>query len=221
MQHRGNLTGALASMAAFLGYQFLLHKVTTSGEFDSVTLLLVLLPFVAAAGWTIAVELGLRLTIFLMSAVALGVLAVFNLFGLPQPAFVLGLPHLTGNLFMLWFFARTLKHGREPLITAIARRLSAQPLSAELERYTRRVTQAWSLFFVLQIIISLMMYAFGPLHAWSVFINLLSGPLVALMFISEYAYRVLRFRDIEHSPLLAGLDIFSREPDASKPAKAR
>lgn len=221
MQSRGKMIGAFASVSAFIGYQFLLHKVTVAGQLTPLTAALVLIPLAVAAGWAIAVELGVRLTIILMSALALIALAAVSLFGLPHPALIFGLPHLTANLFMLWFFARTLKNGREPLITSFARQLARTPLSAELETYTRRVTLAWSLFFALQIAVSLGMYAFGPLEAWSMFINILSGPLVAVMFMSEYTYRVLRFRDPDQSSLVASLQVFARESAASKSAKAR
>ncbi len=213
--------GQLASLAAFIGYQLVLHKVTTSGSLAPGLLVLALLPFVVAALWTSFVELGPRFTLFGMSVLAFVAMAAASFCELPDAAFMLGLPHLTANLFLLWFFARTLKFGWEPLITSLARRLSAIPLTAELERYTRRVTVAWSLFFALQIGTSLALYAFGSLAAWSTLINVLNGPSIALMFVGEYGYRVLRFRDIEHSPLLAGLDIFSHGPAAAKSAKAR
>ncbi|HET7833290.1 MAG TPA: hypothetical protein VFK88_10050 [Gallionella sp.] len=221
MQCQGNRMGQFASLSAFVAYQLVLHKLTTSGQFTPVLLSLALLPFVAGAVWTSVIELGLRRTLLGMPIVALVAVAAASCCGLPDAAFMLGLPHLTANLFLLWFFARTLKPSREPLITTIARRLSAASLTAELERYTRRVTVAWSLFFALQIVISLALYAFGSLAAWSTFINVLNGPAVALMFVGEYGYRVLRFRDVEHSPLLAGLDIFSCGPAAAKAAKAR
>ena len=221
MRPCGNRLSLLAAAAAMLAYQFALHKLTTSGQFTPGVLLLALLPFIAAAVWGGIAELGIALTLSLIAFLAVLAWAAASFFGLPNAAFALGLPHLSANLLLLWFFARTLRSGQEPLITSLARRLSRTELTPELERYTRRVTLAWSVFFALQIATSLALYLAGQLTAWSTFINILNGPSIALMFVAEYGYRMLRFRDIEHSSLLAGLDVFARNPVPVKSSRGR
>jgi len=117
-------------------------------------------------------------------------------------------------------FALTLRPGHTPLITAMARRMHG-PLSAEMLSYTRKVTIAWVLFFVVQLSISVGLFCFGSLVAWSFFVNIMDIPLVALMFAAEYAIRLRVLRDPprhslkaiigmiceafpnEHSPVLA------------------
>lgn len=96
-----------------------------------------------------------------------------------------------GALFFT--FARTLRHGREPLITMMARRMHGDShghLSGELERYTRRVTLAWACFFATQLSVSIMLFCFAPLVVWSFFVNILDLPLVVAMFAAEYACRL-------------------------------
>src|SRR5450631_3925078 len=127
MLPHGNKTGAIAFALAFLGYQFLIHKVTLSGQITPITATLVFIPFVVAAGWAIALELGLRLALLIITTMTILGLAWVNMFGLP---------HLVTNLFLMWFFARTLKDGREPLITSIARRVHGS-LKPDIEIYTR------------------------------------------------------------------------------------
>lgn len=214
----GKQTGAIALVLAFLGYQFLIHKVTLSGELTTITATLVLFPFVIAVVWVIALELGLRLALLITTAMTMLGLAWVNLFGL-SPAIIFGLPHFVTNLFLMWFFARTLKDGREALITSIARRVHGS-LTPEIEIYTRHVTIMWSLFFLAQLVISLGLSIFAPVEVWSVFINILNGPLIILMFVGEYCYRVLRYRD-HQSSILSGWQVFSRGKPASKPAKTR
>lgn len=214
----GKITGMAVFVLAFLGYQFLVHKVTLSGQLTPVTASLVLIPFVVAAGWAIALELGLRPALLITAAMTMLGLAWVNTFGLP-PTIIFGLPHFLTNLFLLWFFARTLKDGREPLITSIARRVHGS-LEPDIEIYTRRVTFVWSLFFVVQIVVSFVLYLFAPLVIWSMFINVLNAPLIILMFVGEYFYRILRYRD-HKSSILSGLQFFSRSKSASKSAKAR
>lgn len=214
----GNKTGAIAFVFAFLGYQFLIHKVTLSGQLTPITAALVLIPFVVAAGWAIALELGLRLALLITTTMTILGLAWVNMFGLTS-AIIFGLPHLVTNLFLLWLFARTLKDGREPLITSIARRVHGS-LKPDIEIYTRRITFVWSLFFVLQVVVSLGLYIFASLEAWSMFINILNVPLIILMFLCEYSYRLLRYRD-HQSSILSGLHFFSRDKTTSKSTKAR
>ncbi len=86
-------------------------------------------------------------------------------------------------------FALTLRPGHDPLITAMARRMHG-PLTAEMLGYTRKVTIAWSLFFAIQLAISVGLFCAAPLVWWSFFVNILDIPLVALMFAAEYAIRL-------------------------------
>jgi uncharacterized membrane protein len=217
MLPHGNKTGAIAFACAFLGYQFLIHKVTLSSQLTPITAALVLIPFVVAAGWAIALELGLRLALLITTTMAIIGLVWIEMFGLP--VIIFGLPHLVTNLFLMWLFARTLKDGREPLITSIARRVHGS-LKPEIEIYTRRVTYAWSLFFLLQVMVSLGLYIFASLDAWSIYINILNVPLIILMFVCEYSYRILRFRD-HQSSILSGLHFFTRDKPEPKSTKAR
>jgi uncharacterized membrane protein len=216
MLPHGKKTGAIAFALAFLGYQFFIHKIILSGQLTPITAGLVFIPFVVAAGWAIALELGLRLALLITASLTILGLAWVSLFGLPS-AIIFGLPHMVTNLFLLWFFARTLRKGREPLITSIARRVHGS-LKAELEIYTRRVTYAWSLFFLLQIVVSIGLYIFASVAAWSIFINILNTPLILLMFVCEYSYRVSRYRD-HQSSILSGLQFFWRDKSAAKTTK--
>lgn len=219
MQSRGKLAVAIAIAAAFFGYQFLIHQVSLSGNLTAVSAAIVLIPFFTALTWFTAVELGLRIALAMAFTLILLGLAAVKIFGSPHPAIVFGMPHLVTNSFLMWFFARTLKSQREPLITTIARRVHGS-LTPDLEIYTRRVTIAWSLFFAMQIAGSILLFFFAPLEIWSTFINILNSPLIVLMFLCEYTYRVLRHRDHRSSPF-DGLKIFSGDSNDEKPSKAR
>jgi hypothetical protein len=133
------------------------------------------------------------------------------------PLMVAGVPHAAINLFLLWFFARTLLPGREPLITGFARRFHGS-LPAHMEAYTRRVTVAWCIFFAAQIVISASSFVVASAQTWSLFVNLLSFPLVALMFIAEYAYRILRYRNFPHASILDGIELFAKRAQVDKPS---
>jgi hypothetical protein len=95
---------------------------------------------------------------------------------------------------LLATFALTLRTGREPLITAMTRRLHGE-ISDELVVYTRRVTIAWSCFFAAQLATSATLFLFAPIVVWSFFVNVLDIPLVLMMFTAEYACRLYCLRD--------------------------
>jgi len=219
MRSRGKFVVAIAVVLAFLGYQFLIHKVTVAGEFTPASAAIVLVPFIVGVGWAIALELGLRPAALITAGLVLLGLAAVSVFGFPHSAITFGLPHLVTNLFLMGVFARTLRLGREPLITTIARRVHGS-LKPEIESYTRTITIAWSLFFAAQVAVSVALFSFAPLEIWSTFINLLNGPLIILMFVCEYIYRVLRYRE-HRSSIFSALHFFSRDTAESKSTKAQ
>lgn len=125
----------------------------------------------------------------------------------PLPA-ILAVPHAAIYLFLLGLFGRTLVRGREALITAVARRIHGT-LKPEIEAYTRRVTFAWCCFFAGQLAVSASLFAWAPLATWSLFVNVLNLPLLALMFAAEYGYRVTRYPEHPRASLAAMLKGFS------------
>jgi uncharacterized membrane protein len=105
-----------------------------------------------------------------------------------------GVPHAAAYSLLLCYFGGSLRDGREPLITRLARRIRGT-LSPERERYTRRLTVVWCFFSAGQLACSAALLAFAPLETWSFFVNVLNAPLVAAMFAGDYAYRLARLGD--------------------------
>jgi uncharacterized membrane protein len=118
-----------------------------------------------------------------------------------------GIPHAAINLFLLWLFARTLIRGHEALITRFARTVHAS-LPRDIEAYTRHVTRAWCVFFGAQVLASAILFALASLENWSLFVNVLSFPLVPVMFVAEYLYRLARFPDFPHASIWQGVRAF-------------
>ena len=106
--------------------------------------------------------------------------------------------HIATNMMLCWFFAHTLFGGRTPIITTLARSIHPD-IPDDVVRYTRTVTLAWSLFFVAQILLSLLIYSAAPISMWSLFANVLNWPLVILMFAAEYACRKRVNPDFQHA----------------------
>ena len=91
----------------------------------------------------------------------------------------------------------------------------AKPSEPRVERYTRQVTIAWTAFFIVMLLVSVVLYVFAPIRVWSAFANLLMLPLVALMFIVEYAVRIRLLRDLPHKPMLDSLRAYWNSPRPS------
>jgi hypothetical protein len=121
--------------------------------------------------------------------------------------------HWAIYLTLFLTFALTLLPGREPLISAMARRLHG-PITPPLARYTRCVTAAWSAFFLAQLTISVTLFVFAPLVVWSFFVNILDIPLVTTMFAAEYA---IRLRCLADPPRHSFAEIMAMVADVRKP----
>lgn len=96
--------------------------------------------------------------------------------------------NVTVNLFLGLWFGQSLRRGREPLCTAFAGQM--HPVMHPLLRwYTTRITQVWTGFFLTMVIVSTTLFFLAPVAIWSAFANLLTLPLVVLVFVVEYAVR--------------------------------
>lgn len=99
------------------------------------------------------------------------------------------LQHLGTHLALAVLFGRTLRQPGEPLITRMARYIFGHTLSARKLRYTRQVTWAWTLFFLGNALVSTGLFFWATPAVWSVHANLLTGPLIAGMFLAEHLVR--------------------------------
>ena len=115
-------------------------------------------------------------------------------------AWVYFIQHAGGNAMLALVFGGSLVGNRVPLCTRIAA-LAHHPLEPRLARYTRQVTLAWTIFFVVNACMSVVLFAYAPIVIWSVFANILDLPLVALMFAVEYGVRLRLLPDIKHASI--------------------
>lgn len=200
-----------------VGYQILVHSAVTGAQSEVVRLALTLLPLLILAWWVTMRSRNkpLWLPILLAAGTATYLLAGLDGWGL---AAAYGIPHAAIYLFLLWLFGHTLMSGKEPLITRLARRVHGA-LLPDLEAYTRRLTVAWCGFFVGQLAISALLFEFSSPGTWSVFINLLNFPLLALMFAGEYLYRITRHPGFPHASIPTAIAAFLQ--DAAPPGTTR
>lgn len=104
-------------------------------------------------------------------------------------------------------FVSSLRSGESALCTRLADRLHG-PLTRAEVRYTRQVTVAWAAFFAALTLSILALYIYAPLRLWSWFVNFIALPLIALMFVAEYAVRRRVLPQTDRQGVLATVRIF-------------
>ncbi len=111
------------------------------------------------------------------------------------------LQHAALHVLLLWAFAFTLRPGATPLVTALAARIQRSPPDAALAAYTRKVTVVWSIFFAVMIVVSMLLYAWGPWAWWSFFGAVLTPLAAVVAFAIEFAWRRWRHPEFERASL--------------------
>ncbi|CAB3765483.1 hypothetical protein [Paraburkholderia humisilvae] len=93
------------------------------------------------------------------------------------------------NLGLLIAVGATLVHG--PSMVEKFARLRTPDLSATAVRYTRRVTQVWCAFFLLNGAFSLYTALCWPRHAWSLYNGAVAYGLIGALLVAEIVWRRL------------------------------
>ena len=211
MAHRCAWLWPALILLAGAAYQWLVYSAVAGEQTASIRFALAYVPLAALAIWVAGrARHKLRWSLFLIAAgVAIYALGHQEHRGL---AAAYAAPHAAIYAGLLALFGRTLSRGHEPLITRFARQVHGT-LPPQLATYTRRLTIAWCVFFGAQIVVSALLFGFASLAHWSIFVNVLNFPLLALMFIGEYTYRIVRHRDFPHASFLEGVRAFTRHSD--------
>ncbi len=200
----------VAAVGVFgLGYACLAHYTNTS-DTGSAGAMLALAPMAIAAlvlGWRSRRRLP-AMTLAIAACVA-------ALLALPQlqrhTSMIYWFEHAATQSLLCIGFARTLAPGREPMISVFARMVHGT-LGPQMVVYTRQVTLAWSVFFGAMALVSTVLFFSAPVALWSTFANFFTAPLIALMFIVEYAVRRRALPDMAHATILDGVLAFRKAP---------
>jgi len=202
---------------ASIAYSLLLYLVIRDNEASELRRMLAILPLLLAGCWlALRAAPPLWRPLLLVAAAALSYVLLTGPYLWHGLIAADGLWHTSMNAFMLWFFARTLLPGRMPLISQVARHLEQGELSPATADYTRKVTLAWSLFFVAQLMGSALLYLLAPVATWSLFVNVLNAPLIALMFAAEYLIRLLFHPEQARNTIPQVISAFTRQMAASR-----
>ena len=200
----------VAAVGAFgLAYAVLAHRSNTADS-GSAGALLALAPIAVAAlvlGWRSRHRVPAT-----GAALAACVAAILALPALQRhTSMIYWIEHSATQSLLCIAFARSLAPGRVAMVTMFARMVHGT-LAPDMERYTRQVTLAWSIFFGTMALVSTTLFFAAPVHVWSGFANFCTAPLVALMFVAEYAVRRRVLPDFDHAGIVAGVQAFWKAP---------
>lgn len=192
-----------------VAYPLLAHWASVDGSgvvallaLADLAVIVLLLPLAHRRGWAW----------LLLALVGVG---LGSLHGGKVPALLLLAPPVVFTALLSWWFGRSLRAGRVPLISRIVaglERCEPAGLKPELKHYTRRLTAVWAALLaalaLANAVLALIAVPDGVLvrlgyppvlavsqDAWSWFANLLNYGIVGGFFLGEYAYRKRRFPD--------------------------
>jgi uncharacterized membrane protein len=192
-----------------IAYPLLAHRASVDGDnalaavaLLDLALIVLLEPLARWRGWAWVL-------------LALSVAGLWALRDGDVPVLLLLAPPMLFAAWVSWFFGRSLRPGRVPLISRIVAALEAcepSALKPELQRYTRRLTFAWALLLGLLAladgVLALIAVPDGVLarlgqppvlsvsqQAWSWFANLLDYGILGGFFLGEYLLRQRLFPD--------------------------
>ena len=185
----------VAAVAYVLGS----HWLMTGAPASPWNAVVVVGPMLAAAAF-IAWQRGQRLLATLAAlATAALIVQAWRGGGLAAGSIYVG-QHVAIHVLLAFVFGLTLQAGREPLVSALARRVHGG-LTRAMEIYSRKVTLAWTIYFAAMAALSLALYTFVPFDAWATFANLVTPLAMVLMFVGEYLLRYRLHPEFERATL--------------------
>jgi uncharacterized membrane protein len=164
-------------------------------------------------------QAGQRVLALLVAGGALAI-AAYALTGHAIPSRWLYLAQHAGvHLALACWFGSTLRAGRQPLVSTLARKVHRN-FPPDMVRYTRQVTAAWTLYFGAMALASLLLFAFGDFRHWSVLANLLTPVATVAMFVGEYLVRYRLHPEFERVGLHKAWQAYRGDPVGPDSASA-
>lgn len=181
-----NLLIAVAA-AIYLGLDYI---ATTSHHPPLAMIILGLAPLCAlalATAWKSKARLPL-----LLLCIAGALWIAMNLEALrDHAAWIYFIQHAGAMTILGIIFGSTLGRSHaSALCSRIASFIVPEPLDADYLRYTWQVTLAWTIYFAISAALSVLLFFFAPIKAWSIFANLLTPLSLGAMFVAEYLIRL-------------------------------
>jgi len=202
------VAAAIAAAAYVLGSHWMMTRAPAS-PWNAVVVVAPMLALAALFAW----RRGRRM-LALAAAAGAGalVLQASQGAGLPPQTIYVG-QHVGVHVLLAFLFGLTLQAGHEPLVTALARRVHGS-LTAAMAAYSRKVTFAWTVYFLAMAALSLALFALAPFRAWATFANLVTPFAIVAMFLGEHVLRYRLHPEFERATLAQAMRAYA---DRSQP----
>ncbi len=213
MNRSSSIARAVVGAALVVAYEAGAHHAVSTPGLEGLGLTLVLAPpATIAAG--LAMRSPRRFVHLPLVAIAIATLWILRGPLVQHYEWGLFIEHVVFNCALGYLFGSSLAPGREPLCSQFAAIVHGRPLAPEIAAYTRRITAAWTLFFVAVVAGSALLFATASIEAWSTFANYLTLPLVALMFAAEHACRRFALPNVRRSGMVESFLAYRRSTRA-------
>jgi len=213
MQRR--TVGVVVAGAAYVALSHWLMTSAPASAWNAVVLIAPMLGAAAVCAWQSA-----QRVLSLCAGAAIVVLGLRAAFGAPLPVESLYLAQHAGiHLLLALWFGSTLRRGARPLITRVAARVHRE-MTPQVHRYTRKLTLAWTIYFVGMAIASLLLYASAPFDVWAVFANLLTPLALGAMFGGEHFLRYRLHPEFERVSVMTAIRAYQQPATAPAPLQA-
>ena len=190
------LVAAGLAAAAYLGGS---HWLMTSAPSSSWNAVVIVGPMLVAAAVVAWQRRQRALALVLAAATAALVVQAGRGGGVAPETLYLG-QHVAIHLLLAFVFGSTLAAGREPLVSALARRVHGG-LTPEMAAYSRKVNVAWTVYFVAMALVSIVVFVAAPFALWATFANLVTPLAIIAMFVGEYLLRYRLHPEFERATL--------------------
>jgi uncharacterized membrane protein len=180
----------LALLAPFgLAYIWLGHQASIASNPPLASLLIGLAPLAFSA---VALAWQARSIWLIGLCVAtLGLILSHLGFLTANAAWVYFIQHAGTHALLGLMFGRTLRGpDAEALCSKVSQFVFPGQLDADYYRYTWWVTLAWTLYFGLASLLSVLLFWLAPIEIWSVYANLLTPLIIGAIFAIEFAIRL-------------------------------
>ena len=174
-----------------LGYPLLVHLAVVLDESRLQWLALV---------WLLALSLGgalIERQPWAWSILLAGALGLYWLVVLGHGLYALYVPPAVIPAVLFIAFARSLRAGQTPLISRIATGMRGEPLPPPLVAYTRHVTVLWCAVFIVMFLSAVALAAWATPELWSLMTNVVHYAALGAVFVGEFAYRRIRYPELE------------------------
>ena len=190
------LVAAALAGAAYLGGSHWLMTSAPASPWNAVVIVAPMLVAAAVVAWQ---RRQRALAFTLAAATAALVVQADRGGGVAAETLYLG-QHVAIHLLLAYVFGSTLAAGREPLVSALARRVHGG-LTPAMVAYSRKVNIAWTLYFVAMAVVSVVVFATAPFAVWAAFANLVTPLAIVAMFVGEYLLRYRIHPEFERATL--------------------